>query len=182
MTTASTWSIVLRKRHTKQEGNMSNKAKNSKESILCDAKELMKLYDQPYYRGCEFLGSHIRPNRIHLNNKTYDNAVRSIEKMNDSRYKDIDAMVSVFNSYSGLLKNRTDYKRLLELRDKLSPDWWQWLEWNAMRKCITCKQGYFPNERLNNKYHLKLKRYDTIRNYRAKECSGQRKADIAVAA
>ncbi len=25
---------------------MSNKAKNSKESILCDAKELMKLYDR----------------------------------------------------------------------------------------------------------------------------------------
>lgn len=26
---------------------MSNKAKNSKESIICDAKELMKLYDSP---------------------------------------------------------------------------------------------------------------------------------------
>lgn len=35
-----------KKRHTKQNENMSNKAKNSKESILCDAKELMKLYDR----------------------------------------------------------------------------------------------------------------------------------------
>lgn len=141
-----------------------------------------KFYDQPFYHGCEFLGSHIRPNRIHLNNKTYDNAIRSIEKMNESVHKDIDAMVSVFNSYSGLLKNRTDYKRLLELRDKLSPEWWQWLEWDNKRKCITYKQGYSPNERLNNKYHLKLKRHDTIRNHRAEECSGQREINSPVAA
>lgn len=89
----------------------------------------------------------------------------SIEKLNKSRRKDIDAMVAVFNSYSGLLKNRTDYKRLLELRDKLLPEWWQWLSWDNKRKCITYKQGYSTNERLNNKYHLKLKHYDTIRNY-----------------
>ena len=141
-----------------------------------------KFYDQPYYHGCEFLGSHVRPNRIHLNNKTYDNAVRSIERLNGGRHKDIDAMVSIINSYSGLLKNRTDYKRLLELRDKLSPEWWQWLEWDSKRKCITYKQGYSPNERLNNKYHLKLKHYDTIRNHRAQKRSGQRKINAGVAA
>ena len=141
-----------------------------------------KFYDQPYYHGCEFLGSHIRPNRIHLNNKTYDNAIRSIEKMNENRYKDIDAMVSVFNSYSGLLKNRTDYKRLIELRDKLSPEWWQWLEWDDKRKCITYKQGYSPNEILNIQYHLKLKSYDTIRNYRAEKCSVQRTQHVGIAA
>lgn len=141
-----------------------------------------KFYDQPYYHGCEFLGSHIRPNRIHLNNKTYDNAVRSIEQMNKNKYKDIDTMVSVFNSYSGLLKNRTDYKRLLDLKGKLSPDWWKWLEWDSERKCITYRQGYSPNERLNNKYHLKLKRYDTIRNHRAEECSLQRVQHAGIAA
>lgn len=137
-----------------------------------------KFYDQPYYHGCEFLGSHIRLNRIHLNNRTYNNAIKSIKKLNESNYKDIDKMVSVFNSYSGLLKNRTDYKRLLKLRDKLSPEWWQWLEWDSRRKCLIYKQGYSPNERLNNKYHLKLKRYDTVRNYRTKKCSKQRKTNI----
>ena len=161
---------------------MSNRAKNSKESIICDTKELMKLYDrltakgvtlnekkfydQPATKGCEFLGSHIRPNRIHINNKTYDNANRSIEKLNDSRYKDIDGMVSTFNSYSGLLKNRTDYKRLIELKDKLLPVWWQWLEWDERRLCITYKKGFTTNERLNSKYNLNLKRknYEKRRN------------------
>lgn len=46
VTTASIWNIALRKRRTKQNENMGNKANNSKESILCDAKELMKLYDR----------------------------------------------------------------------------------------------------------------------------------------
>lgn len=117
-----------------------------------------KFYDQPYRHGCEFLGSHIRPNRIHLNNKTYDNAVTAIEVMNASRYKDIDRMVSVFNSYGGLLKNRTDYKRLKELKDKLSPVWWRRLEWDEVRGCITYKPGFTPNERLDRKYHLCLGR------------------------
>lgn len=139
-----------------------------------------KFYDQPFQHGCEFLGSHLRPNRIHLNNSTYDNAVRAIEKLNDNRHKNIDDMVSIFNSYGGLLKNRTDYKRLTALKNKLSDEWWQWLEWDSRRKCITYRQGFTPNERLNKKYHLKLRRYDTIRHHRADECFVQREEHTAI--
>lgn len=116
-----------------------------------------KFYDQPYQHGLEFLGSHIRPNRIHLNNSTYDNAIRAIEKLNTSRFKDIDKMAQCFNSYSGQLKGRTDYKRLLELRDKLSPEWGRWLYWNEQRKCLSYLPGFTPNERLERKYNLHLK-------------------------
>lgn len=128
-----------------------------------------KFYDQPYYHGCEFLGSHIRPNRVHLNNSTFDNALRTIDELNASRHKDIDKMLSVFNSYSGLLKNRTDYKRLLELRDRLSPEWRQWLKWDERRLCLTARAEYSTNARLNDKYNLnihqhKTKHYDTRRN------------------
>ena len=151
----------------------------AKKGVMLNEK---KFYDQPYYHGCEFLGSHIRPNRIHLNNKTYDNAIRSIGQLNESRYKDIDAMVSVFNSYSGLLKNRTDYKRLLELRDSLSPDWWQWLSYDEQRRCLVYLPQYSINERLNTKYHLKLEHYDTVRNHRAEECSLQRAQHAGIAA
>lgn len=141
-----------------------------------------KFYDQPYQHGCEFLGSHLRPNRLHLNNKTYDSAIHAIRKMNESRYKDIDLMVTVFNSYSGLLKNRTDHKRLMELKNKLSPEWWQWLEWDAGRQCVTYKPEYSVNERLNRKYHLKLKHHETDRHHRANQCSQQREEHPAVAA
>lgn len=118
-----------------------------------------KFYDQPATRGCEFLGSHIRPNRIHVNNKTYDNAVRAIKEMNVSRYKDIDKMVATFNSYSGILKGRTDHKRLIDLRNKLSEDWWKWLAWDAKRNCLVYQEYYSMNRRLDRKYNLHLKRY-----------------------
>ena len=130
-----------------------------------------KFYDQPYQHGCEFFGSHIRPNRIHLNNKTFDNAIRAIEELNRSKCKDIDKMMSVFNSYSGLLKNRTDHRRLIQLKNKLSPEWWLFLEWDERRLCLVCKQEFKIYERLNYKYHLNLKKHDTIRDYRARKCA-----------
>lgn len=126
-----------------------------------------KFYDQPATHGCEFLGSHIRPYRIHLNNKTYANALLSIAKLNAAPYKDIDKMMQTFNSYSGLLKNRTDFKRLIDLRDKLDSVWWRWLKWDERRKCIIYQPEYAPNVRLNTKYSLNLKCYDTRRNRRA---------------
>lgn len=116
-----------------------------------------KFYDQPYQYGVEFLGSHIKPYRIHLNNSTYGRALNRIHELNGERYKDIDAMVSSFNSYSGLLKSRTDYARLISLRDEVATCWWKWLAWDQRRLCITYKPQYSIHSRLNNKYHLHLK-------------------------
>jgi hypothetical protein len=143
-----------------------------------------KFYDQPYQHGFEFLGTHIKTYRLHLNSKTYDRAIERIEEMNaqEEKFVHIDNLLSSFNSYSGLLKGRTDYKRLLELRDILSPDWWRWLSYDEQRRCLNYLPQYSINERLNIKYHLKLKHYDTIRNHRAEECSEQREINIAVAA
>jgi len=141
-----------------------------------------KFYDQPAVHGCEFLGSHIRPNRIHLNSTTYHNALRTIDELNTSRHKDIDKLVSVFNSYSGLLKNRTDYKSLINLRDRLSPAWWQWLEWDERRQCVTFKPKYSVNERLNSKYHLKLKNNDKRTDSRADQPAQHREDESRIAA
>jgi len=143
-----------------------------------------KFYDQPYEHGVEFLGTHIKPYRIHLNNRTYGRAVERIKMLNVAKYKDIDAMVQSFNSYSGMLKNRTDYNRLMALKDMITPEWWQWLDWDSRRFCLVYKPEYSVNERLNRKYCLNLKRknYDTIRNHRAEKCSEQREVNITVAA
>lgn len=126
-----------------------------------------KFYDQPYQHGLEFLGSHIKPYRIHLNNSTYYRAKRKIEELNAKPFKDIDQMVQSFNSYSGLLKNRTDYGRLVALRDMLAPEWWQWLEWDKKKLCLAYKKEYSINERLNRKYNLKIKHHDKARTTKA---------------
>ena len=117
-----------------------------------------KFYDQPYEHGVEFLGSHIKPYRLHLNNVTYGRALNRIHELNGNRYKDIDAMVSSFNSYGGLLKSRNDYDRLISLRDEMAPCWWQWLAWDQQRLCIIYKPQYSIHSRLNQKYHLHLKK------------------------
>lgn len=121
-----------------------------------------KYYDQPYQHGLEFLGSHIKPYRIHLNNSSFNRAKLKIESLNRQKYKDIDQMVQSFNSYSGLLKNRIDYKRLIKLKDALAPQWWKWLYFNEEKLCLGYKQKYSTNERINRKYNLNLKKY---RNY-----------------
>lgn len=141
-----------------------------------------KFYDQPAVHGCEFLGSHIRPNRIHLNNNTYDNALRAIDEMNERAYKDIDKMESVFNSYGGLLKNRTDHKRLIAMRDQLSTEWWQWFDWNEKRRCVAFKPEYSVNERLNKKYHLNLKKHEQTRNSGADKPAQHGENGVRVAA
>ena len=129
--------------------------KNSIKNIRINEK---KFYDQPYGNGCEFLGSHLRPFRLHLNNKTYERAQEAIDEMNALDIKDIDKMVECFNSYSGQLKNRTDYWRLLALRDRLDNEWWRWLRWNGQRHCLAYREGFTPNERLIRKYRITLKK------------------------
>lgn len=139
------------------EMNRGNRANNSKNVRLNEK----KFYDQPFRHGLEFLGSHIRPNRLHLNNKTYGNALDTIAEMNEltteAKYRLLDHFVSMVNSYTGLLKNRTDYKRLLALKAAIGKDWWHWLCWDSSRLCVVCREGFTERERLNQKYNLHLK-------------------------
>jgi len=126
-----------------------------------------KFYDQPYTHGLEFLGSHIKPGRILINDSTYKRCVARIELFNaiDDKYKFLDRFVSTVNSYTGLLKNRTEYRRIQALRDVISPEWWEWLEWDEKRLCVRFRRDYTLNRRLSIKYNLqiKFKGYETGR-------------------
>lgn len=143
-----------------------------------------KFYGQPFQHGFEFLGTHIKHYRLHLNNKTYDRAVERIEEMNmqKNKYAYLDHFLASFNSYSGLLKGRTDFGRLERLKNMIHPDWLQWVDYDVQRRCLVYQKEYSIKERLNTTYHLKLKHYDTFRNHRAEKCSEQREVNITVAA
>ena len=120
-----------------------------------------KFYDQPCTHGVEFLGSHIRPGRIHLNDKTYGQAVTRIHELNRTKNKEasLDSFLASINSYTGVLKQRTDYGRMMKLRDMIDPEWWNYVEWDPVRKCVVCRDGYRWSQRMDRKYHLKLKQY-----------------------
>lgn len=138
-----------------------------------------KFYCQQYWKGLEFLGSHIKPTRIILNDSTYRRFLERIEQFNEvkDKYNKLDKFLSSVNSYFGLLKSRTSYKRIQEVIKKISPEWWEWLEWNERRQCIAFKPGYSFNERLNIKYNLKIKNYEKRRKTNA--YSAARNADSA---
>ncbi len=121
-----------------------------------------KFYCQQHWKGLEFLGSHIHPWSVILNDATWARCLARIEEYNKlstvEKYQELDRFISTVNSYTGLLKNRTSYKRIMMLKDTIDDDWWLWLDWNQRRLCVISKPQYTFRVRLNSKYHLKLKR------------------------
>ena len=119
-----------------------------------------KFYDQPAEHGVEFLGSHIKPGRVHLNDKTVKMAFHQVDCLDGipGKKKHIDTFLSSVNAYTGLTKNRTNFKATQEIRRRISEEWWEFLAWDARRQCVTCKPGLTWRDRMNEKYHLKLNR------------------------
>ena len=121
-----------------------------------------KFYCQQHWKGLEFLGSHIHPWSVILNDTTWARCLARIEEYNQlptvEKYQELDRFISTVNSYTGLLKNRTSYKRIMLLKETIAQDWWQWLDWDACRQCVVSKPQYTFRERLCKKYNLKLKR------------------------
>jgi len=120
-----------------------------------------KFYDQPYQHGLEFLGSHIKPYRIHLNNNTYGRALERVHEFNAAgdKLEVLDKFVASINSYTGLLKSRTDFNRIGALHEAIGPEWWAFCRWDAGRQCLAYLPRYTINERLNQEFHLHLKRH-----------------------
>jgi len=118
-----------------------------------------KFYDQPYQHGLEFLGSHIRPNRIHLNAKTIARCKEKIKEFNRCKDKerDLENFLSMFNSYLGQLKNRTDYYKMFELIRMVDLEWWHYCYYNVRKQCLTAVNSQKHKLRICRKYHIKIK-------------------------
>lgn len=121
-----------------------------------------KFYCQQHWKGLEFLGSHIHPWSVILNDSTWARCLARIREYNKLRtvekYRELDRFISTVNSYTGLLKNRTSYRRIKQLKATIDEEWWTWLDWDERRQCVTSKPEFDFRSRLNKKYHLKLKR------------------------
>ena len=120
-----------------------------------------KFYCQQHWKGLEFLGSHIHPWSVILNDATWARCLARIHEYNQlttvEKYRELDRFISTVNSYTGLLKNRTSYSRIMTLKAAIGKDWWHWLQWDSRRQCVVCREGFTERDRLNLKYHLRLK-------------------------
>ena len=103
-----------------------------------------KFYDQPAEHGVEFLGSHIKPGRVHLNDKTVKMAFHQVEVMNRivDKKNNIDKFLASVNSYTGITKSRTSFKATQEIRRRICEKWWEFLDWDSRRQCVVCKPGW----------------------------------------
>lgn len=115
-----------------------------------------KFYDQPYRYGMEFLGTHVKPYRIHLNNTTCGRAVGRVRELNaipdGQKLRHIGKFISCFNSYTGLLKNRTDYGRIVKLKGMVAAKWWEYLQWDGRRLCVVARPGFTRRDLLLGRF------------------------------
>ena len=119
-----------------------------------------KFYDQPYQHGLEFLGSHIRPNRIHLNTKTVNRCKGKVRCMNAYKNKErqLEHFISSMNSYIGLFKNRTDYHKIMDILRMVDLEWWDYCYYNVKKQCITADPSQNHRMRILRKYNIKPKK------------------------
>ena len=130
-----------------------------------------KFYDQPSQRGLEFLGSHIRNNRLHLNDCTYQRGMERLQWFNSlpscEKLSNLEGFLSSINSYFGQLKNRTDHNRLMTMLQSVDADLWRYCRYNPRRQCIVANESFDHRNLINNKYHLftikHSKHYETAR-------------------
>jgi len=128
-----------------------------------------KFYDQPSQHGLEFLGSHIRNNRLHLNDCTYRRGMERLRWYNGlserEKLSQLESFLSSINSYFGQLKNRTDHNRLMAMLQSVDTGWWRYCRYNPRRQCIVANESFSHRNLINSKYHLltnqKIKRHDT---------------------
>lgn len=115
-----------------------------------------KFYDQPYHHGLEFLGSHIRPNRIHLNAKTVNRCKAKIVEMNSVKDKErvLEHFICSINSYFGLLKNRTDYKLLIRLLNMIDVAWYRYCYYNPQKQCLSPVSSQKHRQRIYRRYNI----------------------------
>jgi hypothetical protein len=132
-----------------------------------------KFYDQPTLCGLEFLGSHIRNNRLHLNETTFRRGIARIEWFNaqSDNCSAVGKFLDTVNCYLGMLKTRTDYKRLKRMIAAIGIEWWRYYHYNPRRRCVVANREYTHNDTINKKYNLftlkNIADYDTDRKANA---------------
>lgn len=98
-----------------------------------------KFYFQHYSKGVEFLGSHLKFGRAHLNNKTIYRMMCKIRFLNGVKNKAeyLDKFQSSMNSYFGILKRRTNHKVIWRVcTHYLDREWFEYFHTNPKRKCF----------------------------------------------
>jgi len=116
-----------------------------------------KFYCQHISKGVEFLGYHIKLNRIHLNNRIYARWIHKLEGYNRKpELRKVFKFQATMNSYLGMTKITNDDNKVNQIITKVNSEWYQWINFNSKRRCFQLKPEYNISSILDYLYHYKL--------------------------
>lgn len=130
-----------------------------------------KFYCQHYTKGVEWIGVHIKLDRIYPNSRIIRRAKDKVSHLN--RHADeghVEKMLATVNSYLGACKNVNGYNRAMEILARLSPKWWQFVWFNRRRVCLSPLRDYTQRNMIIKRFKL-TKNYDKHRKARADSAS-----------
>ncbi|WP_294533284.1 reverse transcriptase domain-containing protein [uncultured Bacteroides sp.] len=111
-----------------------------------------KFYCQHVSKGLKYLGAYIKYERLYINNRTVRRSMQRIDKFNRcrSKMKAVLELVSVFNSYSGRMKNRCEFNSIKQMWEHIDESWHEYVEMDWDRLCLVTKIPY--NEIIRHKF------------------------------
>ena len=120
-----------------------------------------KFVCQHWSKGFEFVGRHVKVDRVYVNNRILFRAEKRIRELNRCpRPEKVETFQQCLNSYIGQCKTCNGYARMRDLLDVINPEWWDYTKFNEDRLCIQALPGYGHRERIEAKYHIKPSRHD----------------------
>lgn len=117
-----------------------------------------KFYCQHYTKGVDFIGTHIKLDRVYVNSRNTRNMREAIHQFNRCvSVKKLETFLASMNSYLGFLKGRNAYGIMRNLLKEVSPKWMKYCHFNEERRCFQANEGYTHTQLIANKYNLKFK-------------------------
>ena len=114
-----------------------------------------KFYCQHYTKGVEWIGCHIKMDRIYVNNRIIVRGKQKARRFNKRiSERKIERFLSSINSYLGICKNVNGFNQAMQIVRELSDKWREYVFFNRSRCCLQAVPAYSYRNRIINKFHL----------------------------
>lgn len=115
-----------------------------------------KFYCQHHTKGVEWLGTHIKMDRVYVNRRIVKRGKMKARTMNRCiRANKVDKLLSSLNSYLGICKNVNGYTQAWQILSQLSPKWREYVRYNRRRVCLQALPAYSYRNRIIHRFNLK---------------------------
>ena len=112
-----------------------------------------KFYFQHYSKGVECLGTHIKMDRIYINNRPVRQAKQKIAEWNGrASGRNATRFISCINSYLGLCKTYNGYSKAWEIVRTIDGRWFRYIHFDRTRCCLVPNEGYRQRDIIAKRY------------------------------